>query len=96
MTKFSRRIGFLRNALQFRMAGGNGCIVKTLPSICEHLTLSYFQETNQTVCVKYAHIFSRCVDTLYTGWFSGARKLSTILLTKFIQGIHSYVRTVGI
>ena len=34
--------------------GGNDCIVNTLPSICEQLTIFYFQETNQTVRVEYA------------------------------------------
>ena len=36
----------------------NDCIVNTLPSICEQLTIFYFQETNQAVCVKYAIMLS--------------------------------------
>ena len=49
-------ISFLKNALQSSMAEGTDCIVSTVPSICEQLTICYFQETNQTVCVKYAVI----------------------------------------
>ena len=49
-------------ALQFRMAGANDCIVNTLPSISEQLTIFYFQETNQTVCVKYAIMSSKKIS----------------------------------
>ena len=40
------------------MAEGNDYIVNTLSSIREQLTIFYFQETNQAVCVKYAIISS--------------------------------------
>ena len=59
MTKFSQNSILKKNELQFRMAGGNDCIsVNTLPGICEQLAIFYFQETNQTVCVKSAIISS--------------------------------------
>ena len=57
----------------------NVYIVNTLPSICEQLTIFYYQETNQTVCVKYAIISRLGFSRRYFQSFSGARKLCTIL-----------------
>ena len=88
------------------MAGGNGCIVNTLPSICELLTIFYFQETNQTLCVKYAIISSLGFSRRYFQSMRGYSSYSVVQLSKnsfapyyvitFLQDIHSYVRNAGI
>ena len=48
-----------------RMAGGNDCIVNTLPGIYERLAIFYFQETTQTVCIKSAVILSLGFSSRY-------------------------------
>ena len=72
------------------MAGGNECIVNTLPMICEQLTIFYFQGTNLTACVKYAIISS------ILGGSAEQENFVPYYVIKFLQVIHSYVRNVGI
>ena len=56
------------------MARGNDCIVNTLPGICEQPAIFYFQDTNQTIYVKYAIMsslgFSRRYFQLMRGYSS--------------------------
>ena len=88
------------------MAGENDYVVNTLPSICDQLTIFYFQETNQTVCVKYTIIsclgfswryFLVAVWVLFIlGGSAEQENLLPYYVIKFLQFIHSYVRYVGI
>ena len=82
------------------MAGGNKCVVNTLPSICEQLTICYFQETNQIVCVKYAIISSlgfsrRYFRSMrgYSSYWVVQRSKKTLYHTMSLNSYKSYTVT---